>query len=723
MEEQNEKITFPIVDPLKIEVKDEINDNNPWSVEHASAFLKYCCPECEYNNGTFKSFKDHAFQNHENAKVFFTNEEHQNLQSNPIKQEGNELGLDDILLIDKDKPKPTTTAKVSKFTLKELQDTTSAENLCSIWQDYSDIETPKAKKSNNYLTLSEKREIIQLYENGTKISKIAKDKEMPGSSVHNICKRKDKYKFRSEQSSSGNVIRFRAQSKKYLTLAEKLEIIQLYENGTKTSQIGKAKGIPESSVRLICKKKDKYKAQSEQVTIKKPKKLNIYICYTCGLKMQGRKEYDLHEQNCVQMCEICSTEFADSQLFKLHIADKHITGGQYSCVYCDLKFKGWVTMKYHTDVKHIESGEKSFFCLECQKGFSYQSNLKRHNYSHVKQAKYVCEICAKEYKKLISLNIHMAKNHNTGKEPMLICDKCDYSAPHHELLQKHIRHKHEVDKHKKCPCCDFKTPQVQKLYIHIDVRHPDYDEKKLFCDKCGKSFIYELSLKQHVNFECKFSDYIRKVKNPRKKLKTIKKIEVKCDYCLEILCNSEKIKLHYKRTHPNLPIILDGIEKFPCSHCKDFFFCKVSLEKHSHMEHGIETGKKYCKKCSKPYTIQHTCQKVYSYPCDHCHMAFKSKLNLKSHILSVHEKRLDFACEYCGKKWPTLQVLKGHVKGTHTQKVKCEICDKKISNPIELRRHKVFVHKQTEGAWLCEKCPKSAFFSKSTFEKHMKTKH
>ena len=44
MEEQDETMTFTLVDPL-MEVKDEINVDNPWSVEHSSAFLKYCCPE------------------------------------------------------------------------------------------------------------------------------------------------------------------------------------------------------------------------------------------------------------------------------------------------------------------------------------------------------------------------------------------------------------------------------------------------------------------------------------------------------------------------------------------------------------------------------------------------------------------------------------------------------------------------------------------------------
>ena len=47
MEEQDKNMTFTIVDPLKVEV----NADNPWSVDQASAFLKYCCPECEYKNG------------------------------------------------------------------------------------------------------------------------------------------------------------------------------------------------------------------------------------------------------------------------------------------------------------------------------------------------------------------------------------------------------------------------------------------------------------------------------------------------------------------------------------------------------------------------------------------------------------------------------------------------------------------------------------------------
>ena len=144
--------------------------------------------------------------------------------------------------------------------------------------------------------------------------------------------------------------------------------------------------------------------------------------------------------------------------------------------------------------------------------------------------------------------------------------------------------------------------------------------------------------------------------------------------------------------------IYQGIKKFKCDNCEDIFFSKHNYERHCYVQHGIETKKKYCQEYFLTYTAQHNCLKKKVNSCFHCDMIFSTKPNLKSHVLSVHEKRLDFACEYCGKKWATLPVLRNHMKQTHTQHVVCDICNKKIYNPIELRRHKVFVHKETEGA-------------------------
>ena len=46
-------------------LKKEYFDATPWSVENVAVFLKYCCPECDYNDGDLKIFSNHALENHE----------------------------------------------------------------------------------------------------------------------------------------------------------------------------------------------------------------------------------------------------------------------------------------------------------------------------------------------------------------------------------------------------------------------------------------------------------------------------------------------------------------------------------------------------------------------------------------------------------------------------------------------------------------------------------
>ena len=49
-------------------------EDNPWSVEDASAFLKYCCPECEFQILNYQKFYDHATENHEKSMILFGTE-------------------------------------------------------------------------------------------------------------------------------------------------------------------------------------------------------------------------------------------------------------------------------------------------------------------------------------------------------------------------------------------------------------------------------------------------------------------------------------------------------------------------------------------------------------------------------------------------------------------------------------------------------------------------
>ena len=56
----------------EINVKVEENmDSNPWSVEDATVFLKYCCPECDFQVLNLRLFASHALENHVRSIALF----------------------------------------------------------------------------------------------------------------------------------------------------------------------------------------------------------------------------------------------------------------------------------------------------------------------------------------------------------------------------------------------------------------------------------------------------------------------------------------------------------------------------------------------------------------------------------------------------------------------------------------------------------------------------
>ena len=125
----------------------------------------------------------------------------------------------------------------------------------------------------------------------------------------------------------------------------------------------------------------------------------------------------------------------------------------------------------------------------------------------------------------------------------MVCEKCGFSTISKHKLRSHIREKHEIEKHKKCPYCEYSSHQSTKILIHIDIKHPETGEKQFQCDKCNTTFIYEQSYVNHTKFKCKFSSYVRPGE-------TRMKLGLTCDYCNEVFNSDYRAKNHYKSKHP-----------------------------------------------------------------------------------------------------------------------------------------------------------------------------
>ena len=65
-------------------------------------------------------------------------------------------------------------------------------------------------------------------------------------------------------------------------------------------------------------------------------------------------------------------------------------------------------------------------------------------------------------------------------------------------MQDHMKNKHDIEKHSKCPHCDYHAPNNSKIHVHIDGHHAELYEKQFDCNHCARCFIWETSLKSHL---------------------------------------------------------------------------------------------------------------------------------------------------------------------------------------------------------------------------------
>ena len=126
-----------------------------------------------------------------------------------------------------------------------------------------------------------------------------------------------------------------------------------------------------------------------------------------------------------------------------------------------------------------------------------------------KKQQFLCSICNKRSNDMPK---HMKQFHTE----IFKCKICEYETPRKQFLKKHIESDHEVFKpsynkngeicfkpfKKKndaiCPICEYHSRDLKNVHVHIDSKHPEHDKKTFICNHCPRTFIFEASLKKHL---------------------------------------------------------------------------------------------------------------------------------------------------------------------------------------------------------------------------------
>ena len=152
-------------------------------------------------------------------------------------------------------------------------------------------------------------------------------------------------------------------------------------------------------------------------------------------------------------------------------------------------------------------------------------------------------------------------------------------------------------------------------------------------------------------------------------------------------------------------------KSFQCNLCDNAFSNKKRLGKHYKLDHEKDRILKAVDKLKV----------MKLYQCPKCEKTYITALQVKEHVMTVHEGKKHLQCEFCAETFGYRAILSRHVREYHTNSLElpCNYCGTVFQNKGELNEHVRQIHKTTLQ---CELCNKS-FLIKKELIKHYSKDH
>ncbi|XP_052859725.1 zinc finger protein 568-like [Anopheles cruzii] len=228
-------------------------------------------------------------------------------------------------------------------------------------------------------------------------------------------------------------------------------------------------------------------------------------------------------------CKSCDTFFVKEYQLTAH----EQFCKRYKCIDCGLVFFDLKQLISHRK-QHIrtkrgspEQGGQAHQCTECSKSFPTEEAVDRHiAFVHYPEKFYICDVCAKSFKKKSDYNIHKRLVH-LKQYISVECEICKKWLKDVTYLTTHIRKCHKT-KTFACDTCGKVFATSWSLKHHIRSAH--MTKETFLCSICGKNLASKNSLKEHCATHT--SDYL-----------------YTCPYCPKKFNSSANRFVHKKKIH------------------------------------------------------------------------------------------------------------------------------------------------------------------------------
>ena len=356
-----------------------------------------------------------------------------------------------------------------------------------------------------------------------------------------------------------------------------------------------------------------------------------------GRKLRLPNSWRMEDRFKCELCEVSlSAKSRDSRDIARHYRRKHLWGNFY-CSMCS--FFAYYPREYASHMLETHSdmeGGVLALCTECNGEVPLKGNVdtladhykecveswdylaKEAKKKRAKERKekedlqerpvFICQICGKEYKRLISYRQHL-RFHRLANSPQCSQTECGLKFKTLDEKKFHEDNAHQVP----CEKCGKLYKNPRQLVQHDKQVHIE----KVPCDRCGKMFKHKITLKEHI-------EIVHEQKPPKGK---------KCTECDLVFYDYKKMFNHRNIVHfPN---------KYQCKMCKRSFDTGRSLKKHELVHNGER-----------------------NFSCDVCGKKLKRKEALQEHKMA-HSGEKPYACQYCPYRGTSSSLLCHHKRQRH----------------------------------------------------------
>ncbi|XP_077581462.1 uncharacterized protein LOC144202481 [Stigmatopora nigra] len=281
-----------------------------------------------------------------------------------------------------------------------------------------------------------------------------------------------------------------------------------------------------------------------------------FVCGHCGKEFASAKERDSHRLRHRPLdltCAVCSQTFS-SQSQLLRHQQTHLAEGaeqSYRCRFCEQTFSGVTLLRIHQRSHTARSHQ----CDKCDKTYASLTGLQSHRASHEADSRFLCPQCGKCFKTRDGLEGHLRTH--SGERPYR-CLYCPKAFTALAGLNVHVR-QHTGERPYVCAVCGKGWPSGGDLQKHMRVHT---GERPYTCEECGKSFAISCHLNEH-----------RRIHTGEKPFP--------CPECGKCLRRKFDLKKHLLSHSNNRP--------YPCSSCPKSYTRRTHLARHL-LTHGAKDG-------------------------------------------------------------------------------------------------------------------------------------